>query len=83
MCIRDRFSKLIPAFFEVSVAGKSLPWRDELVHQALLLAVFCALIVCTFNPIYNVPNLATANWLAFGCLLTSTQLCRAKLASGS
>lgn len=77
------FSKLIPAFFEVSVAGKSLPWRDELVHQALLLAVFCALIVCTFNPIYNVPNLATANWLAFGCLLTSTQLCKAKLASGS
>jgi len=72
--------RLKSAFFDVVVVGRELSWSDELVHQAFFLIVLLALVVCMFNPIHNIPNLATANWLAFGCLLTSTALCKKKLA---
>jgi O-antigen ligase len=73
--------RLKSAFFDVCVSGRELNWLDELVHQAFFLIVLLAVVVCMFNPIHNIPNLATANWLAFGCMLTSTALCKKKLAA--
>ncbi|MEJ5897538.1 O-antigen ligase family protein [Aquabacterium sp. G14] len=63
------------AFKMASLYGSQLAWSDEWVHQSFLLMAFTALLVCLFNPIYNVPNLATANWMVLGCVLTSTKVC--------
>lgn len=63
------------AFSMASLQGGKLAWADEWVHQSFLLMAFTALFVCMFNPIYNVPNLATANWMVLGCVLTSTKVC--------
>ena len=63
------------AFKMASAQGGKLAWSDEWVHQSFLLMAFTALFVCMFNPIYNVPNLATANWMVLGCVLTSTKVC--------
>ncbi len=63
------------AFKMASLHGADLAWSDEWVHQSYLLMAFTALLVCMFNPIYNVPNLATANWMVLGCVLSSTQIC--------
>jgi len=48
-------------------------WVDNWVHNSFLLMSATALVVCMFNPVYNVPNLATANWMVFGCLLASSR----------
>ena len=64
------------AFSSVSVHARTLPWGVEWMHQSFLLMTVTALFVCLFNPIYNVPNLATANWMLFGCMLASTRLCK-------
>lgn len=63
------------AFTQVSLHAKALTWQDEWIHQSFLLMAFTALFVCMFNPVYNVPNLATANWLVLGCVFTSTRVC--------
>lgn len=68
--------KIWHAFSSVSVHARTLHWADEWTHQSFLLMAITALFVCLFNPIYNVPNLATANWMVFGCMLTSTRLCK-------
>lgn len=70
------------AFTMASLHGGELAWSDEWVHQSFLLMAFTALLVCMFNPIYNVPNLATANWMVLGCVLTSTKVCARMLQQG-
>jgi len=77
------FTKIKVALLDVGVTVRPTDWRDELVHQAFLMAALTATIVCAFNPIYNIPNLASANWLAFGCMLTSTALAKRQMSSGS
>jgi O-Antigen ligase len=77
------FTKIKVALLEVGVAVRPVDWRHELVHQAFLMAALTATIVCAFNPIYNIPNLASANWLAFGCMLTTTVLAKRQMAAKS
>lgn len=71
------------AFASVSVHARTLPWAVEWMHQSFLLMTVTAVFVCLFNPIYNVPNLATANWMLFGCMLASTRLCKQLLENRS
>lgn len=68
------------AFRLLTSGARKVDWQSEWVHQSYLLMSISAMFVCSFNPIYNVPNLAAANWMVFGCMVVSTRLCRAKLA---
>jgi hypothetical protein len=81
MWITGIVSKVRIALMEIGVRARPDEWRNELVHQAFLMAALTATIVCAFNPIYNIPNLASANWVAFGCMLTTTALVKRQLAA--
>lgn len=75
---------ILPVFWvglsRVSVRCRELPWRDALVAHAFWVMSVAGVLVCVFNPIYNLPNLAMATWMQFGCLLASNRLCLQKLA---
>jgi hypothetical protein len=72
-------SKIKVALMDVAIKGRPVHWKDELVQQAFLMAALTSTIVCAFNPIYNIPNLASANWVAFGCMLTTTVLVKREM----
>lgn len=63
------------AFRRVSLRAKELVWQDRLVHHGFLMMSACGMLVCIFNPIFNLPSLAMATWMQFGCLLASYRLC--------
>lgn len=69
---------VVPVFwiglFRVSVRGRELAWRDALVAHVFWVMGVAGVLVCIFNPIYNLPNLAMATWMQFGCLLASNRL---------
>lgn len=58
--------QLWPSFKVVVNQQGILAWKDELPHHCFLLMSVAGLFVCMFNPIHNIPNLAAANWMAFG-----------------
>lgn len=66
-------------FTKISLRCRELPWADAMVHHAFWLMGVAGVLVCVFNPIYNLPNLAMATWMQFGCLLAANRLCRQAL----
>lgn len=76
---------ILPVFWfalsKVSVRCRELPWADAMTHHCFLAMGVAGVAVCVFNPIYNLPNLAMATWMPFGCLLASSRLCQQKLAA--
>ena len=62
------------AFWRISLRARQLAWQDQMVHHGFLASSMSAIFVCLFNPIYNLPSLAMATWLQFGCLLASYRL---------
>lgn len=71
--------KIRSALSDVSFHAHQLEWRELIVHQCFLILIFTGLVVSAFNPIFNIPNTASVFWLAFGCMLSTTQLCKAKV----
>ncbi len=71
--------KIKSALSDVSFHADQLAWNELIVHQCFLILVFTGLIVSAFNPIFNIPNTASVYWLAFGCMLATTQLCKPKV----
>lgn len=75
--------QLWPAFKTVALQQDALTWREELPHHCFLLMSVTAIFVCLFNPIYNIPNLAAANWMVFGMVVALTRLNSAKVAAAA
>ncbi|MDE2077429.1 MAG: O-antigen ligase family protein [Burkholderiales bacterium] len=75
---------ILPVFWmglsRVSVRCRELPWKDAMVAHVFWVMSVAGVLVCTFNPIYNLPNLAMSTWMQFGCLLASNRLCQLALA---
>jgi hypothetical protein len=71
--------KIKSALSDVSFHADQIAWQELIVHQCFLILVFTGLIVSAFNPIFNIPNTASVYWLAFGCMLSTTQLCKVKV----
>lgn len=67
------------AFWRYSRRVKELVWQDQMVHHGFLIMSLSGVLVCIFNPIYNLPSLAMATWLQFACLLASYRLITRKL----
>ena len=71
--------KIRSALSDVSFHSHQLEWKEVIVHQCFLILVFTGLVVSAFNPILNIPNTASVYWLAFACMICTTQLCKPKV----